>query len=147
VIQDCNVEAWLDKKGKALRYKIEISGMEWIDSNDDVSNDVWGSHIHDNTIGTPENPKGPHVLDAFGNPSFDDSDVVVQPAQGIVTGIWDASDVPWDLSANLDSLCDGDIFIAIHGFEEDVPHHKAPYAKMILEPTDDGEKLCEKLDY
>jgi len=39
------------------------------------------------------------------------------------------------------------IFTAVHGDLEDRPHHKAPYMKMILDPTDKGEKLCEKLGY
>ena len=72
--------------------------MELIDSNtdhhtpDSALEDIDGSHIHKMTNGDVSNPKGPHQLNIFGNPGFGDSNVVIQPAQGIKTGIWDEGD-------------------------------------------------------
>ena len=148
---DCEMKAWLDKKGAGLKYKIKISGMELIDSNtthgfDGSFDDIDGMHIHKMTNGDVTDPKGPHVLDTFGNPQFGDSDVVVKPAQGIVKGVWDDGDAPYALSENLDLLCDGRIFTAVHGEEEDRDDHKAPYMKMVLEPTKQGNKICDKLE-
>ena len=150
---DCEMKAWLDKKGAGLKYKIKISGMELIDSNTTHNSDVDGSfddidgmHIHKmNQDADVANPMGPHVLDTFGNPQFGDSDVVVKPTQGIVKGVWDDGDAPEKLSDNLGLLCDGRIFTAVHGEEEDRLGHKAPYMKMVLEPTKQGKKICDKL--
>ena len=149
---DCEMKAWLDKKGAGLKYKIKISGMELIDSNtaygfDGSFDDIDGIHIHKmNQDADVANPMGPHVLDTSGNPQFGDSDVVVKPAQGIVKGVWDDGDRPYTLSENLDLLCNGRIFTAIHGEEEDRKDHKAPYMKMVLEPTKQGKKICDKLE-
>ena len=148
---DCEMKAWLDKKGAGLKYKIKISGMELIDSNtihhfDGSFDDIDGIHIHKMNQDTDvTNPMGPHVLDTFGNPQFGDSDVVVKPVKGIVKGVWDDGDIPYTLSENLDLLCDGRIFTAVHGEEEDRADHKAPYMKMVLEPTKQGKKICDKL--
>ncbi len=148
---DCEMKAWLDKKGTGLKYKIKISGMELIDSNtthhfDGSFDDVDGIHIHKmNQDADVTNPMGPHILDTFGNPQFGDSDVVVKPVQGILKGVWDDGDIPHALSENLDLLCDGRIFTAVHGEEEDRADHKAPYMKMVLEPTKQGKKICGKL--
>jgi len=159
---DCEMKAWLDKKGTGLKYKIQITGMELIDSNTDhhtpdgVLDDIDGAHIHKMTNDDVTNPTGPHQLNTFGNPGFDDSDVVVKPVQGIIKGIWDDGDKntsyghPNDshtLTENLGLLCEGKIFSAVHGEVEDRPGHKAPYVKMILEPTKQGNKICDKLGY
>ncbi|MCA9828768.1 MAG: hypothetical protein KC444_10370 [Nitrosopumilus sp.] len=61
---DCSMQAWLDNKGKSLVYKIAISEMELIDSDASTQDDLYQLHVHKNTLGTPENPMGPHVLDA-----------------------------------------------------------------------------------
>lgn len=155
---DCKMTAWLDKKGNALKYKIQVTGMELIDSNthhphyeEGAADDIDGAHIHKMTHSDENGLKGPHVLDVFGNPQFGDSDVVVKPIQGIVKGIWDDGDVPTKLSDNLDLFCEGKIFTAVHGELEDDkennPGHKAPYVKMALEPTKQGNKICDKLRY
>jgi hypothetical protein len=163
-VLDCKLQAWLDKKGKALHYQFQITGMELVDSNtnhdnpDGLLDDIDGMHIHKNTSpdGTPQNPKGPHQLNVFGNPGFDDSNVVIKPVQGIVKGIWTDADENLSygepnnshtLTENLQLLCEGKIFSAVHGEFEDTPGHKAPYLKMLLEPTKDGEKICKKLGY
>ena len=144
-VLDCKMQAWLDKKDNNLKYKIQITGMELIDGNGDESDDIDGSHIHKHMTSPATNPKGPHVLDAFENPGFEDPDVVVKPVQGIIEGIWDDGDLPTTLTSNLESLCEGKIFTAVHGEDLDKPHHTAPYLKMVLEPTHQGEKVCKKL--
>jgi len=153
---DCKIEAWLQEKGKHLKYEIQISGMELSDTNADVIDDIDGMHIHKMINADVTNPKGPHQLNVFGNPGVDDSSNVAIPQKGIVKGIWDDKDENLSygepdnshkLSANLGLLCEGKIFTAVHGHLEDRPHHKAPYMKMILDPTDKGEKLCEKIGY
>lgn len=153
---DCKMQAWLDNKGKALKYKINIDGMELINSDETTQDDVDGIHIHKMTDGTTENPKGPHQLNVFAHPGFDDSDVVIRPVQGIIKGVWDDGDENLSygepdnshtLTENLQLLCEGKVFSAVHGDAEDVPGHKAPYLKMLLKPTKDGEKVCNKLGY
>jgi hypothetical protein len=161
-VLDCKMKAWLDKKGKNLKYEIQVTGMELIDSNTDhhatdgALDDIDGMHIHKMTNGDVANPKGPHQLNVFGNPGFDDFDVVVRPAQGIVTGIWSDGDRNTSygepdnshtLTENLGLLCEGKVFSAVHGEIEDRPDHKAPYVKMVLEPTKQGNKICDKLGY
>jgi len=144
-VLDCKMQAWLDKKANGLKYEIQITGMEWIGSNSNDLDDIDGSHIHEHASNPATNPKGPHVLDAFGNPGFGDSDIVVKPLEGIIEGIWDDGDFPSSLTSNLVLLCDSKIFTAVHGDFEDTPGHKAPYLKMLLEPTKQGEKACNKL--
>ena len=153
---DCKIEAWLQEKGKHLKYEIEISGMELSDTNADPIDNVDGMHIHKMTNDDFSNPKGPHQLNVFGNPGVDDSSNVAIPQKGIVKGIWNDKDENLSygepdnshkLSTNMSLLCEGKIFTAVHGYLEDRPHHKAPYMKMILDPTDKGEQLCEKLGY
>lgn len=161
-VLDCKMEAWLDKKGNGLKYEIQVIGMELIDSNTDhhtpdgALDDIDGAHIHKITNGDVTNPKGPHQLNTFGNPGFDDSDVVIQPVQGIIAGIWDDGDENLSygepnnshtLTENLGLLCEGKVFSAVHGEIEDRPDHKAPYVKMVLEPTKQGNKICDKLGY
>jgi hypothetical protein len=151
---DCEMQAWLDKRGKTLLYKIQISGMELVDTDGDTQDDVNQLHIHKRTGGTDANPMGPHQLNVFRAPGFDDSDVVIKPVQGIISGIWDDGDENLSygepdnshkLSENLELLCEGQIFAAAHGDVEDVPGHKAPYLKMVLEPTKYGDRVCHKL--
>jgi len=141
------MKAWLDKKANGLKYEIQITGMELIDSNSDEVDDIDGVHIHKHTSNPETNPKGPHVVDAFGNPGFKDSDVVIQPVQGIISGIWNDGDQPEALTDNLGLLCEGKIFSAVHGDFEDTPGHKAPYLKMLVEPTKKGDKICNKLGF
>jgi hypothetical protein len=153
---DCKMQAWLDKKGKFLKYKIEVAGMELIDSDGITQDDVDGAHIHKMTAGTVEDPKGPHQLNVFAHPGFDDSDVVVRPVQGIIKGVWDDGDENLSygepnnshtLTENLQLLCEGKVFSAVHGDFEDMPGHKAPYVKMLLKPTKDGDRVCNKLGF
>lgn len=153
---DCEMRAWLNKDGSALKYKITISGMELINSNENTQDDIHGLHIHNHTSNPPENPKGPHVLNVFASPNFDDADVVIKPVQGIIEGIW--SDIDENLSFGepdnshklsglLGELCNGKIFSAGHGAFEDAPGHRAPYIKMLLSPTPQGEQICKDLGF
>ncbi|MDH5568396.1 MAG: hypothetical protein OEX98_01220 [Nitrosopumilus sp.] len=153
---DCKMRAWLDNKGTALKYKINISGMQLIDDNGSTADDVNQLHIHKNTLGTQDNPQGPHQLNVFREPNFDDSDVFIKPVQGVIQGIWTDEDENLSygepdnshtLTENLALLCDSQIFSAAHGDVEDRPGHKAPYFKMLLEPTKEGEKICKKLGF
>jgi hypothetical protein len=129
-------------------------------SNTDTQDDLYQLHIHKfNDVAIPENPKGPHVLNVYRAPGFDDADLVVLPVQGELNGIWDdgdfndaydAGDQSEKLSDNLQNLCESKIFAAGHGdgLDSDDPHpHHAPYIKMLLEPTKDGQKICKKLGY
>lgn len=154
---DCQVKAWLDNRGKALEYKIKIAGMELVDSNSDENDDIDGSHIHhESDTSDHNNPTGPHQLNVFGNPGFDDSDVVLQPVQGIIRGVWTDSDENTSygepdnshkLSDNLQLLCEGKVFVAVHGEAIDNPDtgHHAAYVKMSLEPTKYGESDCKRI--
>jgi len=155
---DCKIEAWLQEKGKHLKYEIKISGMELSDTNGDPFDDIDGMHIHKMTNDEVNNPKGPHQLNVFGNPGVDDSSNVAIPQKGIVKGIWDdkdenltygdpetSPDNSHKLSENLALLCEGKIFTAVHGQIPDHGSHKAAYMKMILDPTAKGEQLCGKL--
>jgi hypothetical protein len=152
---DCNIKAWLNEKGNALQYRIEITGMQLVDTDNNAQDDVSQLHIHKNTMGTTEDPKGPHQLNVFKAPNFDDFDVVIQPVQGVITGTWTDEDENTSygepdnshkLTENLQLLCDGKIFAAAHGTAEDAPGHKAPYLKMLLEPTSDGQKTCKRIE-
>lgn len=154
---DCQMKVWLDNRGRALEYKIKISGMELVDSNSDEIDDIDGTHIHKDTSGTGA-LMGPHVLNVFGNPGFDDSDVILYPVQGIIRGVWTDSDENTSygepdsshkLSENLKLLCEGNIFAAMHGdyIDNDETGHHAPYVKMSLEPTKEGQKDCKRLGY
>jgi hypothetical protein len=152
----CQMQAWLDNMGRGLFYKIQITGMELVDSDGDTQDDVNQLHIHKNTTGTATDPRGPHQLNVFRAPGFDDSDAIIKPVQGIITGIWNDTDENLSygepdnshkLSDNLELLCDGQIFAAAHGDAEDTPGHKAPYLKMQLEPTNYGDTVCHRLGF
>ena len=128
--------------------------MELIDSDASTQDDLNQLHIHKNTLGTTENPRGPHQLNVFREPGFDDADLKIRPVQGVIKGIWDDGDENLSygepdnshtLTENLELLCNGEIFSAGHGDVEDRPGHKAPYIKMLLEPTKNGEKACKKI--
>ena len=47
---DCKMISWLDKEGKALKYKIIIDGMELLDSDGNTKDTVNQLHIHHNTL-------------------------------------------------------------------------------------------------
>lgn len=155
---DCSMQAWLDNKGTALQYQIQITGMELIDTDDNTQDDLYQLHIHKATAvdSTPANPKGPHQLNVYRGPAFDDADLIVLPVQGMLVGIWDDGDENLSygepdnshkLTEDLQLLCDSQIFAAGHGDIEDVPGHHAPYVKMLLEPTSEGLKACKKLGF
>ena len=123
---------------------------------DGALDDINGSHTHKMTNGDVTDPKGPHQLNTFGNPGFDDADEVIQPVQGIIAGILDdgdenlfygESDNSHTLTENLGLLYEGKIFSAVHGELENRPDHKASYVKMVLEPTKQGNKICGNLRY
>ncbi|MDH3779785.1 MAG: hypothetical protein OES15_02900 [Nitrosopumilus sp.] len=147
---NCSFQAWFDKKEPSLVYKIVINGMEMIDTDANTQDDLYQLHVHKNTHpeGTPENPKGPHVLDVYRAPVFGDADLIVLPVQGELRGIWDSGDHDsFTAPDNLEHLCNSEIFAAGHGDDLDRPGHHAPYVKMLLEPTNNGEKICKKLGF
>jgi hypothetical protein len=152
---DCEAKAWLiGRKGKALLYEVKISGMQLIDTDDDLQDDVSGIHIHFNNTDDFDNPTGPHRLNIFGEPGFDDNNSNIDPIDQTVSGIWDDGDEnmnhgepdnSYTLSNQLQNLCDGKIFYAVHGTEQDRPGHKAAYMKTRFDLTTSGERACNKL--
>ena len=135
---------WLDKDGSTLKYKISIVNMDISGGATlDISDDVTKLHIHEGTDGA-------HVLNVYKAPGEDDDDLVVKPTKGIIKGIWDDSDEnltypdhhnnSQTLTSQLKNLCEGNLFIMIHGDDG------AGVLKGFIQPTNDGEKICKKLD-
>ena len=136
------VEFWLDKKGEALTYKISIENMD-INGFGDTSDDVTKLHIH-------ESHHGAHVLNVYKAPGQDDNDLVVKPTEGIIKGIWDDGDENQSygghnnsetFTSQLENLCSGELFVMIHG------DGGAGALKGSIEPTKQGEKICNKLGF
>lgn len=158
---DCKATALFDKKGKALKYKIEITGMDLVNDDGNIFDDVGKSHFHKAAKfvdGNSENPMGPmHILNIFGQPGMDDADLIVRPIQGIIEGIWDDGDAmdrpgvnddSFEITDNFiqESLCQGEAFLMVHGQveNEDGSISKPGFIKAALQTTDVGEKFCEK---
>lgn len=152
---DCSVEASFNKKADALEYRIKVTGMEVVDTDGIPENDIGKMHFHNATSfmdGNPDNPMGPqHILNIFKKPAMDDDNLVVQPIQGIFSGIWDDSDAvdrpghhddTLSISAKdtQEALCQGETFLMVHGNTVGLPG----FIKASIQPTDAGEKFCEK---
>jgi hypothetical protein len=54
---DCQMQAWLDNMGRGLLYKIQITGMELVDSDGDTQDDVNQLHIHKKYNRNGDRPK------------------------------------------------------------------------------------------
>ena len=154
---DCSAKAWFDGKSDALKYKITISGMEIADVDGNPLNDIGKIHFHKAAVfvmNDPDNPMGPqHVLNIFRAPAMDDVDLIIKPIQGIFKGIWDDADAVDRDGDNDDtfkitdkvtqeSLCRGEVFLMVHGQMSD--GNLPGFIKAALQPTDSGEKFCEK---
>ena len=135
-------EFWLDKHGESLKYKISIENMD-ISGFGDPSDDVTKLHIH-------ESHHGAHVLNVYKAPGQDDNDLVVKPTKGIIKGIWDDGDENQSygghnnsetFTSQLENLCSGELFVMIHG------DGGAGALKGSIEPTKQGEKICNKLGF
>lgn len=140
-------EFWLDKKGKALKYKISIENMD-ISGFGDPSDDVSKLHLH-------ESEHKAHVLNVYKAPGQDDDDLVVKPTKGIIEGIWDDGDenLTYDdhhnnsqtLTSQLETLCDDGLFTMIHG--NDGLGNQPGVLKGDIKATKQGDKACNKLGF
>ena len=153
---ECTASFWLDKKGENLKYKIQIQNMDltgW-QSPGDTTDDVGKVHLHDSQIKETGSGMGDHVLNVWKAPIEDDAQMKAIPSKGILKGIYDDGDVTPSsntsipsqdrskpLTENLEDLCNGDFFVMIH--EAAGPG----VLKGSLEPTKQGEKICNKLGY
>ncbi len=117
-----------DPAGTSLSYFIQLNGVDLGGLTPDILDDVSAVHLHNvrqcatpgclpgDTVGTA------HVLNIFGIPRLDDSDVNANPSAGTISGIWDVSDTNLtfppteDISSPviLDILFSGDMFLNIH---------------------------------
>lgn len=159
---DCKAKAWFSKNSEALKYKIQIVGMDLVDDDGNLLNDVGKSHFHKAAKfveGNRDNPMGPmHILNIFGQPGMDDDNLVIKPVQGILRGIWDDGDEmdrPGDNDDTFkitddfvqESLCKNEVFLMVHGQvqnDNDDTISKPGFIKASLQLTDEGEKFCEK---
>ncbi len=130
----------LDSPSVTLTYEIVFFGLS-------LEHDVQGIHFH---IGVPPTPppgesdlgilhsdgsvNGPHLLNVYGLPREDDSDMIANFATNTITGIWDNNDFnygldgirdPGDsvaLGAAVPELFDGHTYIQVHTFAFPVPN-------------------------
>ena len=152
---DCSVKASFNKKADALEYRIQITGMEVVDTDGNPDNDIGKMHFHkaDSFMANnPDNPMGPqHILNIFKKPAMDDDDLVIKPIQGIFSGIWDESDTvdrdgpnddTFDITSEVtqEALCQGETFLMVHGNIAGLPG----FIKASIQTTDEGDKFCEK---
>ena len=158
---DCNAKAWFDRKTSALKYRIQINGMDVVDDDGNGLDDIGKMHFHKASsfmMNNPDNPMGSmHVLNIFRQPAMDDAQLTINPVQGILTGIWDDDDAV-DRDGHHDdtfevtdefiqeSLCQGEVFLMVHGQTDNNAggFDKPGFIKAALQPTNTGEKLCEK---
>ena len=149
----CEASFWLDKEGENLKYKIRINNMDltgW-QTVGNTADDVGKVHLHS---AADENA---HVLNVWKAPIEDDAQMKAYPSKGIIKGIYDDSDVTSTedataggighhdtskpLTANVDDLCKGDFFIMVHEATG------KGILKGFLEPTKQGDKICNKLGF
>ncbi len=114
-----------------LSYTLELDGLDLdpdMGSRTDP-NDVNKIHLHD----APTGSTGPHVLNIFGLPREDDSQLIVDDAMESLSGEWDDDDainpdtnmlfdqgMPGTtklLSSFVDELLAGELYIAVHTVE------------------------------
>ncbi len=84
----------LNAEQTELRYRIELTGL---DLEPDPTRrvdpeDVFGIHLHLIVPGQI----GPHILNIFGNPAEEDSDLIVDYAHETLSGVFDAGDASRD---------------------------------------------------
>lgn len=152
---DCSVEASFNKKADALEYRIQVTGMEVVDTDGNPNNDIGKMHFHQASffiMGSDDPMGGQHILNIFKKPAMDDEHLIIKPIQGIFSGIWDESDAvsregdhhndTFDISAEVtqETLCQGEAFLMVHGNIAGLPG----FIKASIQPTDNGEKFCEK---
>ena len=118
----------LDEAQQNLSYFIEVDGLvlDPIPEDRTGSSDIDKIHIHN----APAGFSGPHVLNIFGLPSEDDSQMVVDYGNQTIVGIYDDSDaidpdtgelfdqnnpLTTKLFSNfVDDLLDEQLYLAIH---------------------------------
>lgn len=84
----------LNTEQAKLAYSVQLFGLdlEPVAENRTDPNDVLAIHIHLHV----QDVIGPHILNIFGVPSFDDDDLVIDYANESFTGVYDASDASRD---------------------------------------------------
>lgn len=91
---------YTDGSSPTLAYEIVLEGSDLggetqLDSSDDRTaspdDNVIALHIHD-TTGVDYSAGTPHVLNLFGFPARDDSQVAVDIGASTITGVWDDGD-------------------------------------------------------
>jgi len=91
---------YTDGSSPTLAYEIflegsDLGGETQLDSGDDRTtnpdDNVIALHLHD-TTGVDYSAGTPHVLNLFGFPARDDSQVAVDISSSIITGVWDDGD-------------------------------------------------------
>ena len=111
-----------------LSYDIQIVGADLDGSQTpDLNDDITAIHLHDlntcmATSCVPGDSAGTlHTLNIFGMPRNDDADMMFFPADGRVTGLWDASDANNLMPAPsfapeefVDELKSGELFLMLH---------------------------------
>lgn len=123
-----------DGSSPTLAYQYEFEGVDLggetqLDGSDDLTanpdDNAIALHIHD-TTGVSYSAGTPHVLNLFGFPARDDSQVVVDIANSTITGEWDDGDLAmrgpagdetlWTqtLTDTLDALKSGELFAMVH---------------------------------
>ncbi|QEG23275.1 CHRD domain-containing protein [Mariniblastus fucicola] len=118
----------LDEAQENLSYSIQIFGLDLkpVAAERTLFSDVTAIHLHNGFSGT----SGPHVLNVFGMPSEDDSEMVVDFTNESIDGVFNDDDAidpdtgmlfdqnnpgTTKLFSNfVDDLISGQIYIAIH---------------------------------
>ena len=112
----------LDPSHTQLSYRIEFSNELFLSSVVPIEirrNAIISVHIHFGRPGTG----GPHVLNVFGSPSEDDSQLVIDFDNNVLSGVWDDSDALGDpnllgtsklLSEYIEALFTGNLYVAVH---------------------------------
>jgi len=138
----------LDDHELKLSYRIETdmdlnAGFAQTAGDED---DVTQIHLHS----APPGVAGPHVLNVYKLPAQDDDDLLVEPNRGRVSGLWDDEDLSdglppgpasKPLSDFLDALCDGNIYVNVHGTGD----QGSGALRGNLEVTRRGERVCRAL--
>ncbi len=128
----------LNEAQDRLDYSIELVGLS-------IIGDLQGMHLH---IGAP-GANGPHVLNILGLPSQDDSDVVIDTINNVVSGSYDDTDENFDaagtpgvrdpgdsvkLTSVIDELLLGNFYIAVHSSAFPLPNTSELRGQVTLVP-------------
>jgi hypothetical protein len=99
----------LNAAGTALAYTITLVGLD-LDGTQtvDPADDVTALHFHN----APPGANGAVVFGLIG-PNHDTDDLVINPAAGTLTGIWEETDVN-PLSPLLEDLNAGNLYLNVH---------------------------------